>query len=226
MRSAPPPPKSATDLLMERAETAGRKGAAEDQPTLRELFSDSVTDGATLGFMLAQMDPAKGPVLWVSDRLSRKEAGVICMTGLPHGIDVLRVDVSKPVDVLWALEQGLGCRSLGAVVGEVWGDPPALDFTASKRLALRAEAHAVPAWLIRRAAHPNLSAARARWRVASLASLPNRDDMHAPGQPLWQAELFRTRWGTPGDWVARAENGRLHLDHRVEGHPTPEARYA
>lgn len=219
MRSALPPPKSATDLLMERAETAGRKGAVEDQPTLRELFAERVTDGAALAFMLAQIDRSKGPILWISDRLSRKETGVICIAGLPRGLDLLRLDVSKPVDVLWAMEQGLGCPTLGGVVGEIWGDPPALDFTASKRLALRAEAHGVPAWLVRRAAHPNLSAARARWRVSSLASLPNPDDMHALGQPLWRAELFRARWGTPGDWVARVDNGALRLDHRVEGQP-------
>ena len=82
MRSAPPPAKSATDLLMERAETAGRRGQADTQPTLREIFSDTVTDGAALGFMLAQIDVSKGPVLWISDRLSRKEAGVICLAGL------------------------------------------------------------------------------------------------------------------------------------------------
>lgn len=226
MRSALPAPKSATDLLKARAETAGRKGEADAQPTLRELFSETVTDGAALAFMLAQMDPAKGPVLWVSDHLSRREAGVICMAGLPRGLDVLRVDVSKPVDVLWAMEQGLGCCTLAAVVGEVWGDPAVLDFTASKRLALRAEAHAVPAWLIRRAASPNLSAARARWRLSSLASLPNPDNMHAPGQPLWRAQLFRSRWGTPGDWVARADAGQLHLDHRVENRSDPQARHA
>lgn len=225
MRSALPPPKSATDLLMERAETAGRKGDADSQPTLRELFSDRVTDGAALGFMLAQIDPAKGPILWISDRLSRKEAGVICLAGLPQGLDILRVDVSRPVDVLWAMEQGLTCRTLGGVVGEVWGDPPQLDFTASKRLALRSEAHSVPAWLLRRAGHANLSAARARWRVASLASLPNPYDMHAPGQPLWQADLFRSRWGTPGDWVARVEDGHLHLDHRVEGQAQEAVRH-
>lgn len=228
MRRAPnllktaPTLKSATDLLMQRAETAGRKGEADAQPTLREVFSETVTDGAALAFMLAQLNTTKGPVLWVSDHLSRREAGVICMAGLPHGIDILRVDVSKPVDVLWAMEQGLGCATLGAVVGEVWGDPPALDFTASKRLALRSEAYSVPAWLIRRAAHANLSAARARWRLSSLASLPNADNMHAPGQPLWRAHLFRSRWGTPGDWVARDQNG-LHLDHRVEGRPMHEA---
>lgn len=225
MRSALPPPKSATDLLMERAETAGRKGDADTQPTLREIFCDSVTDGAGMAFMLAQIDPSKGPLLWISDRLSRREAGVICMAGLPHGIDVLRVDVSKPVDVLWAMEQGLGCQTLGGVVGELWGDPPALDFTASKRLALRAEAHSVPAWLVRRAAHPNLSAARARWRLSSLASLPHPHNMQAPGQPLWHAQLFRTRWGTPGDWVAREDNG-LHLDHRVQGRHRDEVRHA
>lgn len=227
MHSASPPPKPATDLLMQRAETAGRKGDADQQPTLREIFSETVTDGAALGFMLAQIDPAKGPVLWISDRLSRREAGVICLAGLPQGLDILRVDVSRPVDVLWAMEQGLGCGALGAVIGEIWGDPPALDFTATKRLALRAEAHAVPAWLIRRAAHANLSAARARWRLASLPSLPNPYDMHAPGTPLWHASLFRTRWGAPGDWVAR-DDGGLQLDHRVEGRANTqaEARHA
>ncbi len=68
--------------------------------------------------------------------------------------------------------------------------------------------------------------ARARWRIASLASTPNPDDMHAPGQSLWQAELFRARWGTPGDWVARSENGQLQLDHRVEGQAAEGVRYA
>ena len=106
MRSALPPPKSATDLLMQRAETAGHKGESDAQPTLREVFSETVTDGAALAFMLAQLNPAKGPVLWVSDRLSRREAGVICMAGLDPAIDILRVDVSRSVDVLWAMVKG------------------------------------------------------------------------------------------------------------------------
>ncbi|MBT8410170.1 MAG: hypothetical protein KJP02_00040 [Octadecabacter sp.] len=228
--------KTATDPVVTQADAAEAKGDSgqqpNQQPTLREVFSETVTDGAALGFMLAQLDTTKGPILWISDRLSRREAGVICLAGLPHknnmqGLDILRVDVSKPVDVLWAMEQGLGCPDLGAVIGEIWGDPPALDFTATKRLALRAEAHAVPAWLIRRAAHANLSAARARWRLASLPSLPNPYDMHAPGKPLWHATLFRSRWGAPGDWVAHDEDG-LQLDHRVEGRATlqAEARHA
>jgi protein ImuA len=214
VRCAPPAPKTAAQLLSDRAtDTVG----AADSPTLTEIFAENASDGGPLGFLLAQIDPACGPVLWISDRLSRQESGRLCIAGLPRPLEVIAVDVNRPLDVLWAMEQGLGCGVLGAVVGEIWGDPPQLDFTATKRLALRAEAHGVAAWLIRRAAHPNLSAARKRWRVASLAALPDPDDSRAPGAPLWQATLFRSRWGAPGDWVARpTAQGGLHLDHRVE----------
>ena len=74
------------------------------------------------------------------------------LAGLPEGTEILHLEVSRPLDALWAMEEGLRCPSLGAVIGEIWGDPAVLDFTATKRLALRAEAHRVPAWIIRRAA--------------------------------------------------------------------------
>jgi acyl-CoA thioesterase-1 len=109
-------------------------------------------------------------------------------------------EIGKPADVLWAMEQALECRDLGAVLGEIWGEAPVAGFTATKRLALRAEAHGVPCWLIRRAARPDLSAARERWRVASAPALPHPDDDIAPGLPVWQAELFRARGRQPGRW--------------------------
>ncbi|WP_412509787.1 hypothetical protein, partial [Roseovarius sp. SYSU LYC5161] len=165
MRCAPPPARTAAELLSDRTRGTGE---SPDSPTLTEIFADTASDGGPLGFMLTQIAPEDGPVLWISDRLSRHEAGRLCIAGLPRPLEVIAVDVNRPIDVLWAMEQGLGCGVLGAVVGEVWGDPPQLDFTATKRLALRAEAHGVAAWLIRRAAHPNLSAARKRWRLASL----------------------------------------------------------
>ena len=214
MHGAPPEPRTAADLLADRA----RRPERVDQATLSEVFAAAPQDGAATGFVFSQLDPKRGPVLWVSDRLSRTEGGMLCIAGLPRPVQVIAVKVNRPVDVLWAMEQGLGCASLGAVVGEVWGDPQQLDFTASKRLALRSEAHAVPAWLIRRAAHPNLSAARDRWHIGSLPSLTEPDDTRAPGQPLWQAERFRSRWGAVGHWVAR-DNGPdqgLHFDHRTE----------
>ncbi len=190
-----------------------------DLPTLSEVFAETAIDGAVTGFVCAQLTDVTQPVLWVQDRLSRRETGRPFLAGLPGPLRIIHVDVSKAVDVLWAMEEGLRCTGLSAVLGEVWGDPAALDFTASKRLALRAEAQARPAILIRRAASPNLSAARLRWRVSSLPSTQAPHDIRAPGEPLWRAELFRARWRTPGAWVARHGASGLTLDHARPASP-------
>ncbi len=62
---------------------------------------------------------------------------------------------------------------LSAVIGELWGDPAALDFTATRRLAVASERCGVPCWLVRLGGHANLSGARMRWRIASAPSLAN-----------------------------------------------------
>nr|WP_286193617.1 hypothetical protein [Boseongicola sp. H5] len=149
--------------------------------------------------------------MWVQDQLSRKEAGDPYLSGL-SGQQVIRVDLSRPADVLWAMEEGLRCRALTGVIGEIWGNPRALDFTATKRLALKAEHHQIPCWLIRRAAQSDLSAARDRWRIASLPSLPNPDDAKSPGAPRWQVELFRSRHRQPGTWVAAYDQTTDRVD--------------
>jgi protein ImuA len=205
-------PRPASDLLR-----AAAQGAAERQPTLVEIFAETPADGAPTGFVLAHLKPG-ARVLWAQDRLSLKEAGRPCLAGLPAGLDLLHLTVGRPADVLWAMEQALGCADLDAVLGEVWGEAAVLDFTATRRLALRAEAHGVAAWLIRRAATPGLSAARERWRVASLPSAPDPFDPRAPGQPLWHADLFRARWRAPATWVVRHDRaaGRLDFMHGTE----------
>ncbi len=191
---------------------------ADAAPTLSEVFPVRATDGAAPAFVAAHVTrAARGPVLWIQDRQSIRETGRPYLAGFARPPEMLCLVVSRAVDVLWAMEQGLGCAALSAVVGEIWGNPPALDFTASKRLALRAEAHGVPAWLIRRGAEADLSAARERWRLSSLPSLTDPDDPRAPGRPQWRAELFRARWRTPGDWVVRhdAGTGEIVFDHGV-----------
>lgn len=170
--------------------------------SLSEVLSDAAVDGAAAGFVAAQLQPG-APVLWIQDRLSQKETGAPYLAGFPMGLKMIRVDISRAVDVLWSMEEGLRCAGLSAVVGEIWGDPPALDFTASKRLALRAEAQKCPVWLIRRAGTSNLSAARNRWRVKSLPSAPTSHDISAAGHPQWHVELFRSRSHKPGDWVVQ-----------------------
>ncbi|MEZ5731678.1 MAG: hypothetical protein R3D97_05055 [Paracoccaceae bacterium] len=181
-----------------RTGTGGNWPAGRSKAALSEAFAPSLSSAAAVGFVLSQLPCVASPVLWIQDRLSRKEAG---RPYLP-GVSILRLDLSHPRDVLIAAEEGLRCRALAAVVVEIWGDPPALGFTASKRLMLRAEAAGLPCWLIRRAATPALSAARDRWRITALPSRPNPDDPAAPGDPRWQVELMRSRDKKPGFWVA------------------------
>jgi len=178
---------------------------------LAEIFPEFATDAGVVGFVLPQLVKGDAPLLWVQDRLSRKEAGVPYLPGLQH-VRIISVDVTRAVDVLHALEEGLRCKALSGVIGEIWGDPPALNFTATKRLAMRAEASNLPCWLVRRSSVPNLSAARERWRIASLPSQPHPHDPKAPGLPRWRAELFRSRARTPGTWVVSHDGSADRLN--------------
>ncbi len=180
--------------------------------TLSEAFPETATDAAAVGFVLARLPRTTAPILWVQDRLSRKEAGRPYLAGIGTDRPLIMVSLSRAADVLWAMEDGLRCKALGGVIGEVWGDPPALDFTATKRLAMRSEAADVPCWLIRRAASPDLSAARDRWRIASLPSAPHPHDAQAPGLPRWSLDLFRSRRSKPGQWVATYDRAADRLD--------------
>ncbi|MTH65393.1 hypothetical protein [Paracoccus shanxieyensis] len=178
-------------------------------PTLSEAFGQRPLDGAAIGFVRAALPP--GPVLWVQDRLSRAEYGAPCLAGM--GRALIRLDLTRPADVLTALEDGLQSHALAAVVGEIHGMPQALSFTASRRLALRAERGGLPCWLIRHAAPAaDASAARMRWRLGVLPSDRDPDDPQAPGDPQWRAELFRVRGAAPSLWQARHDRAADRLD--------------
>lgn len=220
----PPPCTKTLRARLHRIEAAGGARPEMDPsgPTLSEVFATVATDAAAPGFVMAHLPREARPILWIQDRLSQRETGRPYLAGLADPPEILFLTVSRAVDVLWAMEQGLGCAALAAVVGEVWGDAPALDFTATKRLALRAEAHATPGWLLRRAASPDLSAARARWRLCSAPSDSNPFDPRAPGSPRWQAELFRARWQVPGTWVIGHEAGKLRFEAAAAPHAPPE----
>jgi len=179
------------------------------QPTLSELFAASPRDGGWAGFLLPQLDRSK-PLLWVQERMAILESGRIYPPGLPCS-DLIHVEARDARSALWAMEEGLRCSALGAVVGELWGDPQALDFTATRRLAVAAERTRVPCWLVRLGGHSNLSGARMRWRVASRPSLLHPFDHRAPGTPAWDAELFRARGAPPGRWRIVREAGAFHL---------------
>ncbi|MEM7616564.1 MAG: hypothetical protein AAF245_16025, partial [Pseudomonadota bacterium] len=76
-----------------------------------------MADAAALGFVLSRLEAGTAPILWVQDRVSQKETGRPYFPQLSQR-PMIRVDVNRPVDVLWALEEGLRCQALGAVIGE------------------------------------------------------------------------------------------------------------
>jgi protein ImuA len=181
-------------------------------PTLSELFAGHPRDAGWAGFLLPQVDRAR-PILWVQERMAILESGRIYPPGLGLA-DLIHVETRDSRAALWAMEEGLRCASLSAVIGELWGDPASLDFTATRRLAVAAERSGVPCWLVRLGGTANLSGARMRWRIASRPSLANPFDPRSSGPPAWEAELFRSRASPPGRWSI-AYDGTADAFHLV-----------
>lgn len=143
------------------------------------------------------------PFLWVQDKAAMRLSGRPYLPGLPADLRhrLIHVAAASPQDALFALEEGLRCRDLAFVIGELAGNPRALDFTASRRLALAAEKHDVPLWLVRLDARHDLGAARMRWQVACAPSPVPRWNPAAPGPSAWNASLLRAHTFHPGQWT-------------------------
>ena len=198
----------------------GRPLPTPAKPTLSEIFSGNGRDACGVGFALSQAR-SDAPLLWVQDRMSLLETGRPFAAAINR--DFIHVETRDARAALWAMEEGLRCPELGAVVGEIWGNPAALDFTATRRLAVAAEAHGVQAFLILFACLPNLSGARMRWRVESRPSLAHPYDDRAPGAPVWSLDLFRARGAPPGLWEAAGEADRLDLLPALRDQKLPSA---
>ena len=100
--------------------------------------------GAAAGFALALAARAGGrkTTLWIQPDFAGTEAGMLYGPGLTaFGLPMERLlllRVARPVDALWAMEEGLKSRVLSAVVAELTEDGAAADLTATRRLALAA----------------------------------------------------------------------------------------
>lgn len=177
----------------------------------REASGAAAALALALDGLRAEESRASKEVMWVQDRASLR------LTGRPyrHGLNrelrprLIHVVADKCEDALFALEEGLRCGDLACVIGEIAGNPRALDFTASRRLSLAAEKHDVPLLLVRLDAARDLSSARMRWDVRSAVSPRPRWNREAPGIPAWRAELFRARAHPPGQWTLHDDGHRL-----------------
>jgi len=181
-------------------------GAAAPRCLHSEVFARAdEASGAALALMLANLATPGDtrPWLWVQDKAAIRRAGRPCRAGLPAPLRhrLIHVAADTPADALFALEEAVRCRDLAFVIGELAGNPAALDFTASRRLSLAAERHGVPLWLVRLDARHDLGSARMRWDVAAAPGVPPRWNRDAPGDPRWRADLFRAHHVQPGQWI-------------------------
>lgn len=193
-----------------------------------EIFAPAADAGGTAAALALALDGMRAMengaddrrgVLWVQDRAAMRLAGRPYGPGLPETLRtrLIHVSADTPEDALFALEEGLRCRELACVIGEIAGNPRALDFTASRRLSLAAEKHGVPLVLARLDARRDLSSARMRWDIRSAPSPAQRWDARAPGMPNWRAELFRARVHPQGEWILRDDGNGLAADRVAAG---------
>jgi len=191
----------------DRTGAGGQRNAVLKAPPglLHEVFADEQRNaGAALGFALGLarplLTPARPAILVLQLGHETEEAGLPYGPGLSSfGFDPAQLILGRlnnPAELLWAVEEAIACRAVAAVVAEVLVAPKALDFTNSRRLALRAASSGASVLLVRYGQVRESSAARLRWRISPAASQAPPFDARAPGGARFQVVLEKGRLGT------------------------------
>jgi len=159
---------------------------------------------AASGFVLALAAWTAGAraTLWIAEDRTLAESGALYGAGLEaFGLkpeQLIRVAVAHEREALWAMEEALRCRGVGAVIGEMRGTDRGIGLTASRRLALAAGRDGATAFLLRASPSDAPLAAATRWIIGAAPSAPNA---HGPGPPRLAVRLTRNRRGSQGSWV-------------------------
>ena len=189
---------------------------------LHEVVPAAYSDfSAALGFctgLLVRVTLAQpGPVLWCAPARDPGIRGAAYPLGLSAlGLDpnrLIYLQARKEQDVLWTLEEGLASATCAAVVGLLTLPEKLYDFTASRRLSLRAADSGVTALLLRRHDRAeNSSAALTRWMIQAQPSRPVRHAGQAVpglGPPRWRVTLSQCKRGRPGTWLVEWDHETL-----------------
>ncbi len=168
----------------------------------------AATVGFAIGLLVCILRTQPGFVLWTEAAHQAFRDGALYPLGLAAmGADpdrVIEARGPKSKDILWALEKGLENAALTAVIGVLPENDRAYDFTASRRLAMRAAENGATALLIRSTTLSDIStAAETRWSVAAAPSAPQHrvaGTIAGVGVPCWRLDLTKSRRGTPGSW--------------------------
>ncbi len=174
---------------------------------VHEFISPTAEDAtATNGFiagLLGQLMNKGGACLWVSN--SRKvNPSALNMFGIATE-RIIFIDLTKPKDALWAIEEGLKCEALSAVVGEIKD----LGFNESRRLQLAVENSRVTGFIHRHQPRSeNIVACMTRWKIKAIAS-KTEEGMPGMGYPRWNVQLMKVRNGKPGCWQIEWAEGNF-----------------
>ncbi len=157
---------------------------------------------AATGFTLALACRAPAnAVLWIAEEMTARESGTPYGPGLDEiGLPperLVTVTATHARDVLWAMEEALHCRAVGAVIGELRSARGVGDI-AVRRLSLAATERGGLALLLRTTPSAEATPADTRWIVGPAASTPTR---HGIGPPTFAVQLVRNRRGVLGSWM-------------------------
>ncbi len=188
---------------------------------LHEIQGATYRDrAASLGVALAlcaRLSAEKaGPVIWCQlrdpDRLHLHAPG---LTGF--GIDpgrVTKIILRKEQDLLWAIEEALDCAYVAGVIGVLWSEK-LYDFTASRRLALRAKESGVTAFMVRPHWANGATVADTRWRISSAKSIApriRRAFLPRLGKAQWRLDMTKCRGAKPCAWHVAWDHETLRFD--------------
>ena len=190
---------------------------------LHEIAAGNETQiAAATGFTLALASRAPATVLWIAEEMTGRESGTPYGPGLDEiGLAPERLVLVKVVharDLLWAMEEALHCRAVGAVIGEL-RSARVIGDVAARRLSLAATERGGLALLLRTTPAVEATPADTRWIIAPAASAPSR---HGIGPPAFAVQLVRNRRGVLGSWMLEWDcvDQRFHLS---PAYPQPVA---
>lgn len=183
------------------------------QASLHEVAAASQADAAaaagfTLGLCMraASSQAMRGrtargrAIVWIRQAHAEAETGKLYPPGLSQmGLAperLVQVRLGHAREALRAGVEAAACGALGAVVIEPWGTPSVLDLTATRRLALAAEASGTTVFLLRPTGAAGATVARTRWQVRAAPSRPL--EANAPGHPAFDIMLLRHPAGREG----------------------------
>jgi protein ImuA len=140
-------------------------------------------------------------VLWIAEEMTARESGTPYGPGLDEiGLAperLVTITTAHARDVLWAMEEALRCRAVGAVIGEL-RSAGGIGDVAVRRLSLAATERGGLALLLRTTPSAEATPADTRWIVGPAASAPTR---HGIGPPAIAVQLIRNRRGVLGSWM-------------------------